>query len=148
MNNKLKIGLASFALVGTLGFGAIASAAGGSNGDTTGTPFGTPVSTPVDNGTNGTNDTKLEARSTRPKLTTEQRCAKSDEMLTRAAAAQSRMAERKAALQAKRAEAETAGNTDRVARIDQRLAHLEAKTTRLTTRLAKANAWISANCSA
>ncbi|MEI8241328.1 MAG: hypothetical protein WCI22_18095 [Actinomycetota bacterium] len=146
MNKKLTLGLASLALAGTVGFGAIASAA--SNGSRDGR--GSSVSTSADPSTSTPADPGANANANRtakhPKLTIEQRCAKAPEMIAKATTRQSKMAERTAALQAKRAEAETAGNTDRVARIDERLARLEANSTRVANRLAKAQTWITANC--
>ena len=144
MNKKLTLGLASLALAGTVGFGAIASAASNGSRDGRGSSVSTSadpsVSTPADPDANANPTAK------RPKLTTEQRCAKSPEIIARVTAKQAKMAERTAALQAKRAEAETAGNTERVARIDERLARLEANSTRVANRLAKAQTWIPANC--
>lgn len=120
MNKQLAIGFSSIVLAGTLGFGAIASAAG--NGDGTGT--------------------------SRPHLTTEQKCDKSDEIIAKATAAQEKIATRVATLQERRTAAVDAGKDDLVAKIDKRLARLDTLNTRITERLAKFQTWVADNCAA
>ncbi|MEI7548830.1 MAG: hypothetical protein WCK21_12365 [Actinomycetota bacterium] len=126
MNKKLTIGFTSIVLAGTLGFGAIASASGNGGGTGTGTGIG----------------------QNRPHLTTEEKCAKSDEIVAKATAAQQKIADRIATLQERRTKAEAAGKTDLVAKIDTRLARLDALNTKITERLAKFQTWVTTNCTA
>ncbi|HQZ35284.1 MAG TPA: hypothetical protein PK020_12735 [Ilumatobacteraceae bacterium] len=114
--NKLIVGFTTIVLSGTLAFGAIASATGNDNGGG------------------------------RKHLTTQERCDKVDDVEARAADAQGRIADRVVALQERRAAAEANGETDRVERLDRRLARLDKISTRLTERLAKVEAWAAANC--
>jgi len=117
MNKKLTTAFAGIVLAGSLGFAAVASAAG-------------------DEGT-GRN---------RPQLTTEQKCDKSDEIIAKAAEIQTKIDERVATLQTKRAEAEAAGKERAVQWIDTRLTHLAEVSTKIDDRLAKFEAWVGENC--
>ncbi len=116
--NKLIVSFTTIVLSGTLAFGAIASAAGEGNG------------------------------SGRKNLTTEEKCDKVDDVQARAAEIQQKISERIPVLQQRRAEAETSGDTDKVERIDRRLARLEKVSARITQRLAKVETWAAANCAA
>lgn len=117
---KYTIGITSILLAGTLGMGAVAFA-----GD--------------DDGTGG-------GRRNRPALTDEQKCEYQDEIVERAGAAQERIAERVATLTEKRVAAEAAGETDKVAKIDKRLARLAKLSDRIETRLATFETWVAENC--
>lgn len=117
MSKKTTIAFAGIVLAGSLGFAAVASAAEGDS-----------------------------AVGNRPQLTTEQRCAKADEITARAGEIQGKIAERTAALQAKRAEAEAAGDEQKVERIDARLARLEKASTRISDRLARLEIWVGEHC--
>ncbi len=119
--NKIAIGFTSIVLAGTLGLGAVASAAGEGDGG---------------------------GRRQVPQLTAAERCEKSDEIQARAAERQAKITERVAALQAKRAEAETAGDTAKVERIDHRLARLARVSTRIGERMARFATWVAENCDA
>lgn len=122
MKQRLKytIGVTSIVLVGTLGIGAVAFA-----GDEDGTGGG---------------------RRNRPALTDEQKCERQDEIAERASAAQDRIAARVATLTEKRVAAEAAGETDKVANIDKRLARLAKLSDRIETRLATFQTWAAENC--
>ena len=120
--NKLVVGFTTIMLSGTLAFGAIASASG--NGDGGGGDGG------------------------RKHLTTAEKCDKVDEVKARAADIQQRITERIPVLQERRAAAEASGDTDKVERIDRRLARLDAASARITERLAKVTTWAAANCTA
>lgn len=120
--NKLIVGFTTILLSGTLAFGAFASASGAGE-------FG--------GGGNGLKN-----------LTTEEKCDRVDEVQARAAEIQQRISERIPVLQERRTEAETSGDTDKVERIDRRLARLEKVSARITARLAKVETWVAANCAA
>ena len=115
--NKFIVGFTAIVLTGSIAFGGLASAAG-SEGDGNG----------------------------RKQLTTEEKCDKVDEVQARAAEIQARIAERVTSLEERRAEAEANGESDRVERIDRRLARLDKVSTRLTERLDKVETWAAANC--
>jgi hypothetical protein len=119
--SKLSIGIGSVVLAGTLAFGAVASA---DNGGTGGLP----------------------TQPGRHHLTTQQRCDHKDQIETKAKDALAKIADRTAILTQKRADAVTAGDTAKVARIDKRLARLADISTRITTRLAKFETWVTTNC--
>lgn len=116
--NKFIVGFTTIVLSSTLAFGAIASASG--NGDSDG--------------------------SDRKQLTTEEKCDRVDEVQARAAEIQERISERIPVLQERRTEAEANGDTDKVERIDRRLARLEKASARITQRLAKVETWAATNC--
>ena len=116
---KLTVGFTTLVLAGTLAFGGLASAAGNEEGG------------------NG-----------RKQLTTEEKCDKVDEVQARAAEIQARIAERIPVLQERRDEAEANGETERVERLDRRLARLDTITTRLAERLDKVETWAAENCDA
>ncbi|MGB8860706.1 MAG: hypothetical protein WCC60_15715 [Ilumatobacteraceae bacterium] len=118
--NKIVVTISSIVLAGTLAFGTVASAAGGDDGTGAG---------------NG-----------RPKLTTEEKCAKVDEVQAHAAEVQQRISERTTVLQGKRAEAEAAGDTAKVERLDARLARLQRVSARMEARLAKVTTWAAGHC--
>ena len=118
---KYTIGITSIMLAGTLGLGTMAFASG------------------EDDGTGG-------GRRHHPRFTNEQKCNHQDEIAERAANAQQRIADRVAALTEKRAAAEAAGETEKVARIDKRLARLAKLSDRIETRLAKFQTWAAENC--
>jgi hypothetical protein len=81
------------------------------------------------------------------KLTAAEKCAKQDEIAARFAKVKQRIADRKAKLEARRATAVAKGNTKIVARIDQRLAHLQQHSDRIDARYARYTKWVAANCS-
>ncbi len=122
--NKLIVGFTTIVLSGTLAFGAIASASGASDGGGSGNGGG------------------------RKHLTTEEKCDKVGEVQARAAEIQQRISERVPVLQERRAEAETNGDTEKVERIDRRLARLEKASARIIERLSKVETWAAANCAA
>ncbi len=121
--NKIAIGFTSIVLAGTLGLGAVASAASTGEGDGGG-------------------------RRHVPQLTAAEKCEKRDEIKTRGADRQAKIAERVTALQAKRLEAETAGDTVKVERIDHRLARLAKVSTNIGERMARLATWVAENCDA
>ncbi|MEQ1702560.1 MAG: hypothetical protein ABMA25_20820 [Ilumatobacteraceae bacterium] len=116
----LAVAFGGIVLSGTLAFGAIASAAGNGDGTDTGRH--------------------------RPRLTAEEKCERQDEIVSRAEALQEKIADRVIALGEQRTEAEAAGDTEAVARIDQRLERLDRITTKITERLAKFEAWTVEHC--
>ena len=116
---KYTLGITSILLAGTLGMGAVAFA-----GD--------------EDGTGG--------RRNRPTLTDEQKCEYQDKIAERASAAQERITDRVATLNEKRAAAETAGETEKIAKIDKRLTRLAKLSDRIETRLATFETWAAKNC--
>ncbi len=118
---KFTVGITSIMLAGTLGIGTLAFAGNG------------------DDGTGG-------GRHHRPRLTTEQKCEHQDEIAAKAASAKERIATRIATLTERKAAAETAGETEKVARIDKHLARLAKLSDRIDTRLAKFQVWATDNC--
>ena len=116
---KYTLGITSILLAGTLGMGAVAFA-----GD--------------EDGTGG--------RRNRPTLTDEQKCEYQDEFVERASAAQDRIADRVTTLTEKQAAAAAAGETEKVAKIDKRLARLAKLSDRIETRLATFETWATENC--
>ena len=118
--NKLIVGFTTVVLAGSLAFGSVASASGTGDGTVGG----------------------------RKALTTQEKCDKVDDVQAKAADIQDRIAERIATLQERRAEAVSNGHTDRVEKIDSRLARLDKISARITARLAKVETWAAANCAA
>ena len=124
-NSKLAIGFTSIVLAGTLAFGAIASA---------------------DNGEGSGRRHRLMAEF--HGLSDAQKCEKSAEIDTRVATIQQKIADRVVALGELRTEAETAGDTDMVVKIDQRLDRLDKVSTRISEKLGMFDTWVDANCAA
>lgn len=116
-NQRLATGFASIILVGTLATAGMASAAGS------------------------------EGSGGRVGHSVEEKCSKQAEIEARAAQAQQRINERITALQTKRAEAEAAGKTEKVTKIDARIAKLNQLLEKITSKLARYEIWVTANCS-
>ena len=116
---KLLVGFTTIVLSSTLAFGAIVSAAGNEEGG-----------------------------SGRKQLSTDDKCDKIDEVRARAAGIQERIAQRIPVLQEGRAEAQANGDTERVERIERRLARLHKISTRWSERLTKIETWATTNCAA
>jgi hypothetical protein len=128
MNTKSKfaIAISSTVIAGALALGAAASAAGS---DHSGASSSTPGTT-----------------SGRQHLTTQQKCDKVPQVEARVATAKQRIEQRLATLQANKAKADAAGNTVRSQRIQQRIDRLTTAETRIDTKVAKIEAWATANC--
>jgi hypothetical protein len=125
---KLTLGLAGVVLAGSLAFGAVASAAG-TGGSTT------------------TANAVVDGQAL-PHLTAQQKCDNKDRIETKAHDALDRIAARVTTLQQKRSDAVAAGDTAKVARIDRRLTRLATLSSRITTRLANFETWVTTNCPA
>jgi hypothetical protein len=98
-------------------------------------------------GTDTTVPTVPTNQPTHAKLTPAEKCAKQDVIAAKVATAKQRIADRKAKLEARRATALANGHTKIVARIDQRLAHLQKLSDRIDARYARYTTWVAANCS-
>ena len=98
-------------------------------------------------GTGTTTPADPTTQVTHAKLTPAEKCAKQDEIAARVAKAKQRIADRKAALETRRATAVSKGHTKVVARIDQRLPHLQPVSDRIDARYARYQTWVAANCS-
>jgi hypothetical protein len=122
--SKYAMSIAGVVLAGTLAVGAVASASGNGDGD------------------------GLGARRHHRHLTLEQKCEHQDDIATKVATAQERIATRIATLQDKRATAETAGDTELVAKIDHRIERLNKLSERITTRYGTFQVWASEHCPA
>jgi hypothetical protein len=119
---KYALGITSMVLAGTLALGTVASAAGNDNGGLGG------------------------RRGNRPHLTAEQKCEYQDQIGERVAKLQQRVADRLTTLNEKRTEADAAGDTELVAKLDQRISRLEKAQQRVETRYGKYQTWVSENC--
>ena len=116
--HRFLIAVSGTVLAGTLALGAAATAAGDDEGGAT----------------------------RRPQLTTEERCAKSDEIILRAGELQAKIDERIPMLETRRAEAEAAGEAARVERLDRRLARLQRVSERIPERIATVETWVAEHC--
>lgn len=116
--HRFLIAVSGTVLAGTLALGAVATAAGDDEGGAT----------------------------RRPRLTIEERCAKSDEIILRAGEVQARIDERIPMLETRRAEAEAAGEAARVERLDRRLARLRQVSERIPERIAAVETWVAEHC--
>jgi hypothetical protein len=122
LRNTLVVGFTSIVLAGSLAVGATAFATGSGDGDGTGAGNG------------------------RSQLTTEQKCAKADELIAKAPELQQRISERIATLEDKRAAADAAGETAKVERLDNRLARLGRIADRIEARLTRVTTWAEGHC--
>jgi hypothetical protein len=122
--NRYALAIGSVVLAGTLAIGTVASAAG--NGDGSGGGLG--------------------GRGHRPHLTAEQKCTEQEAIGAKVAKVQARVADRLLVLQDKRDAAQTAGDTELVARIDHRIDRLTKVQQRIETRYGKYQVWVTDNC--